>query len=73
MQWKEVEKILKENGKYTKMLEYYDRTGRMPARKVPKTFTIQQSSFDRLNAESKRTGKTMSALLDEMIEKNIPL
>ena len=72
MQWKEAEKILKENEKYTKMLEYYDRTGRMPARKVPKTFTLQQSTFDRLKAESARTGKNMSRLLDEMIEKNLP-
>ena len=71
MQWKEVEKIIRENGKYTKMLEYYDRTGRMPARKVPKTFTLQQSSFDRLRTESARTGKNMSRLLDEMIEKEL--
>jgi len=73
MQWKEVEKILRENWKYTKMLEYYDRTGRMPARKVPKTFTLQQSSFDMLKAEAQRTGKNMSRLLDEMIEKSIHL
>ena len=71
MQWKEVEKILKENEKYTKMLDYYDRTGRMPARKVPKTFTISQAGFDKLKAQSKKTGKTMSALLDELIEKNL--
>ena len=71
MQWKEIEKIIAENGKYTKMLEYYDRTGRMPAKKVPRTFTLSQSSFDRLKAESKKTGKNMSALLDEMIEKSL--
>jgi hypothetical protein len=69
MQWKEIEKIIEENEKYTRMLEYYERTGRMPAKKVPRTFTLSQSSFDRLKSESARTGKTMSALLDEMIEK----
>jgi hypothetical protein len=70
MQWKEIEKIIGENEKYTRMLEYYESTGRMPTRKVPRTFTISQSSFDTLKSESRKTGKTMSALLDELIEKN---
>jgi hypothetical protein len=68
MQWKEIEVVLEENRKYTKMLEYYERTGLMPAKKVAKTFTISQASFDRLKSESKKTGKAMSALLDELVE-----
>jgi hypothetical protein len=69
MQWKEIERVLKENDRCMKMLEYYDRTGKSPTKKVPKNFTIKQYNFDRLKSESERTGKPMSRLLDELIEK----
>ncbi len=69
MQWKEIERIIRENEKYINMLEYYDVTGRLPSKKVARTFTLQQSSFDRLKSESARTGKSMSRLLDELIER----
>lgn len=50
------------------MLEYYDRTGKLPTRKILRSFTIKQFNYDRLKAESARTGRNMSALLDELIE-----
>jgi hypothetical protein len=39
MRWKEIEKIMKEEEKYTKMLEEYDKTGVLPfkaSRKRPR-------------------------------------
>lgn len=71
MQWKEIERTIGENRKYTEMLDYYDRTGRMPAKKAMRSFTLQQSNIDRLKSESAKKGKTMSALLDELIETNL--
>jgi hypothetical protein len=68
-----VERILKENEAYAKMLEYYDRTGKVPTRKVMRTFTIEQINFSRLKAESERTGKSMSKILDELVERSIEL
>lgn len=68
MQWKDIERIMKENKRCTEMLEYYDRTGKLPTRKILRSFTIKQFNYDRLKAESARTGRNMSALLDELIE-----
>lgn len=68
MQWKDVERTLKENGRWLALVEYYDRTGRLPARKITRSFTLKQANFDRLKQEAARRGISMSALLDGMIE-----
>lgn len=36
MKWKEIEKIMKKHDKYAKMLEEYDRTGKLPIKKRQK-------------------------------------
>ncbi len=68
---RKIERILKENERYARMLEYYDRTGKLPTKKVLRSFTLEQMNIDRLKAESARTGRNMSKILDELIESNI--
>ena len=65
----EIRKIMKENNKYAKMLEEYDKTGIFPLDKIRRSFTIKQMNYQKLKKISKRTEKSMSDLLDEMIEK----
>ena len=33
MKWKDIEKIMKKHEKYAKMLEEYDKTGKLPLKK----------------------------------------
>jgi hypothetical protein len=60
---------MKENEKYAKMLEEFDRTGKLPLEKIRRSFTIRRSTFNSLKKQSKRTGKSMSNILDELVEK----
>ncbi|NIQ17970.1 MAG: hypothetical protein GTN37_04005 [Candidatus Aenigmarchaeota archaeon] len=62
---------MKENEKYAKMLEEFDRTGNLPLEKILRSFTIRRSTFKALKNESKRTGKSMSNILDELVEKKL--
>jgi hypothetical protein len=66
----EIRRIMKENKKYTDMLTYYDRTGRFPLKKIRRSFTLKEMNITKLKELSKRTGKSMSDLLDEFIEKS---
>lgn len=66
---KRFEKILNENEKYMKMLEYYDRTGRFPLDKIRRSFTLKEMNITKLKQMSKKTGKSMSDILDGFIEK----
>ena len=65
----EIRQIMKENDKYARMLEEYDRTGMFPLEKIRRSFTIKRMNYNKLKSVSKKTGKSMSDLLDEMIEK----
>ena len=65
---KDMKKILKENDKYAKMLEYYDRTGRFPLDKIRRSFTLKEMNITKLKGMSKKSGKSMSDILDELIE-----
>lgn len=67
----EIKRIMKENERYAKLLEYYDRTGRLPLKKARRNFTLKDINFHRLRNASKRTGKSMSRVLDELIEKEL--
>ncbi|MBM3309415.1 MAG: ribbon-helix-helix domain-containing protein [Candidatus Altiarchaeales archaeon] len=66
---KEIRKLLKENEKYNNMFERYDQTRKLDLDKVRRSFTIRESSYRRLKELSESTGKSMSSLLDRMIEK----
>jgi len=66
---KDIEKIMKENEKYAQMLEYYDRTGQFPLHKIRRSFTLKEMNVAKLKGMSKKSGKSMSDILDELIEK----
>ena len=67
----EIEKIMKKNEKYAKMLEEYDRTGEMPWEKIRRSYTLKRITVNKLKEESKRTGKSMSDIIDEIVEGRI--
>lgn len=71
MRLREIERIMKENEKYAKMLEEYDRTGKLPFDKIRRSFTIRHSTFQTLKNQSKKTGKSMSDILDELVEREL--
>ncbi len=64
----ELRRIVKENEKYANMLEEYDRTGEFPLDKVRRSFTLRKATMSRLKAASKRTGKSMSSLIDKVVD-----
>ncbi|MBI4181902.1 MAG: hypothetical protein HY520_02965 [Candidatus Aenigmarchaeota archaeon] len=70
MQWKDIKRLMKENEKYTNMLEEYDRTGHLPLEKLRRSFTLQRGAYQKLKAASQREGRPMSRLLDELIERS---
>ncbi|MBI2676266.1 MAG: hypothetical protein HYX24_07440 [Candidatus Aenigmarchaeota archaeon] len=65
---REIDRIMKENRRYTEMLEYYDRTGKFPLGKTRRSFTLKEMSISKLKEVSKKSGKSMSSLLDMLIE-----
>ena len=68
---REIRRIMKENEKYTKMLEEYDRTGHLPIEKIRRSFTLKRMSYDKLKKASKEMGKSMSDIIDDIIDKNL--
>lgn len=68
---KEFKRILDENERYMQMLEYYDRTGKFPLKKIRRSFTLREMNISKLKKISKKTGKSMSDILDELIEKEL--
>ena len=65
----EIRRIMRDNEKYTDMLEYYDKTRVLPLEKIRRSFTIKQMNYQKLKELSNKTGKSMSDLLDGMIAK----
>lgn len=66
-----IKRIMKKNERYAKLLEYYDRTGRLPLKKTRRNFTLKDINFQRLKKASKSSGKSMSRILDELVEKGL--
>jgi len=62
---------MKENEKYAEMLEEFDRTGNLPLEKILRSFTIRRSTFHSLKKQAKKTGKSMSDIIDEVVEKEL--
>lgn len=71
MRFQEIEKIMKENEKYAKILEEYDETGVFPLEKIRRSFTLKRMSFNKLKNISKKTGKSMSEILEVLIDNKL--
>ena len=67
---REIRMIMKENDKYAKMLEEYDRTGEFPLEKIRRSFTLKRMSINKLKQMSKKRGKSMSDIIDDLINKS---
>ena len=65
----DIRRIMKENETYANMLEEYDRTGEFPLDKVRRSFTLRKATMKKLKQASRKTGKSMSSLIDRMVEK----
>lgn len=68
---RDIKRIMKENERYAQMLEYYDRTGKWPLKKIRRSFTIRTINFEKLKEISRKTGMSMSDILDSLIEKGL--
>ncbi|MBI4154157.1 hypothetical protein HY501_02380 [Candidatus Woesearchaeota archaeon] len=68
---REIRRIMKENEKYIRMLEEYDRTGELPIQKIRRSFTLKRMTINKLKATSKKTGKSMSDIIDNLVDKNL--
>lgn len=64
----DIKRIMKENDKYARMLEYYDRTGKLPLHKIRRSFTLKEMNVTKLKDMSKKSGESMSDILDDLIE-----
>ncbi len=64
---RKIERIMKENEKYARMLEEYDRTGHLPIEKVRRSFTLRRMTVRKLRDLSRKTNKSMSGLIDELV------
>ena len=64
----EIRRIMKENEKYARMLEEYDKTGEFPLDKVRRSFTLRKMTMRKLKEASRKTGKSMSAIIDNVVE-----
>ena len=71
MKFREIEKIMKKNEKYAKILEDYDRTGVFPLDKVRRSFTLKNMTMNKLKSHSKRTGRSMSKILDNLVNEKL--
>jgi len=67
----EIKRIMKENEKYAKMLEEYDRTGKLPIEKIRISFTIKRMTADTLKRISQKTGNSMSDIIDDLVEEKL--
>lgn len=68
---REIRRIMKENEKYIRMLEEYDKTGKLPIEKIRRSFTLKRLTMKKLKSASKKTGKSMSAIIDNLVDKNL--
>ena len=69
MRLQEIRRIMKENDRYAKMLEEYDKTGKLPLKKIRRSFTLRQMTINILKKESEKTGNSMSDIIDDAVEK----
>lgn len=65
---KEISQVIKENMKYTKMLEEYDNSREFALDRIRRSFTIKKSTYRKLKQLSESSGKPMTAIIDELVE-----
>ena len=65
----DIRRIMKEDKRFTDMLEEYDRTGEFPLDKVRRSFTLRKMTMSKLKRVSGKTGKSMSAIIDNVVDK----
>ncbi len=65
---REIRRIMKENEKYAKILEEYDRTGKFPLEKIRRSFTLKRMTMNKLKEASRKTGNSMSDIIDELVD-----
>lgn len=68
MTLQEIKRIMKENEKYAKMLEEYDKTGKFALDKIRRSFTLKRMTTDKLKKMSQETGKSMSDIIDKLVD-----
>lgn len=68
---KNIKRIMKENEKYTNMLEEYDRTGKFPLEKIRRSFTLRRMTINKLKGTSEKTGRSMSDIIDNLVDNNL--
>lgn len=68
MRSQDIKRIMKENEKYAKMLEEYDKTGKFPLEKIRRSFTLKRMTINKLKQISVKSGKSMSDILDELVD-----
>ena len=68
---KEIKRIMKENEKYTRMLEEYDKTGKFPLEKIRRSFTLKRMTINKLKKTSKDSGKSMSDIIDSLVDSSL--
>jgi len=64
---KDVRRLMKENEKYTQILEEYDQTGVFPLKKIRRSFTLKQGNVRKLKELAKQSGRNMSEYIDFLI------
>ena len=68
---REIKRIMNENEKFTDMLEEFDRTGEFPLDKIRRSFTLKKMTVNKLKRVSKKTGHSMSDIIDSVIENKL--
>ena len=68
---RDIRRIMKENDKYAKILEEYDRTGKFPLEKIRRSFTLKRMTVDKLKGISEKTGRNMSDIIDKLVESGL--
>ena len=67
----DIRRIMRENEKYARMLEEYDRTGVLPLDKVRRSFTLRRMTMDKLKNASRKTGRSMSSIIDRLVDSSL--
>ena len=67
---REIRRTMKENEKFVRMLEEYDRTGKPPWEKIRRSFTLRRMTVEKLKETSRKTGKSMSDIIDKLVDTN---
>lgn len=67
---RDIRRTMKENEKFVRMLEEYDRTGKPPWGKIRRSFTLKRMTVEKLAKTSKKTGKSMSDIIDKLVDTN---